>query len=65
MSCVETGYYDVLEVDVEATAAQIKKAYYAKAIKYHPDKNPDNPHAEEQVRVSSSSSSSFKVHCLW
>lgn len=45
-----TDYYDVLEISREATAAEIKKAYRKKAIKYHPDKNPGDPEAEKKFK---------------
>lgn len=35
-------YYDILEVDVNADASTIRKAYLKKSLKYHPDKNPHN-----------------------
>ena len=43
-------YYEVLKIDKSATEAEIKKAYRQKAIKYHPDKNPDNKEAEEKFK---------------
>lgn len=43
-------YYEVLGVDKGADAATIKKAYRKTAMKYHPDRNPDNKEAEEKFK---------------
>ena len=46
-------YYEVLGVAKDAGKAELKKAYRRVAMKFHPDRNPDNAEAEEKFKEAS------------
>ena len=47
---VKRDYYDILDVSRDASEDELKKSYRRLALKYHPDRNPNDPVAEEKFK---------------
>jgi molecular chaperone DnaJ len=50
MNAVKRDYYEVLGIGRDIDDAGLKSAYRKLALKYHPDRNPNNQEAEEKFK---------------
>jgi molecular chaperone DnaJ len=49
----KADFYEVLQVSRDANDQELKTSYRKLAMQYHPDRNPNNPEAEEQFKICS------------
>lgn len=49
----QRDYYEILNINRDANGEEVKRAYRRLAMKYHPDRNPDDPEAEKRFKEAS------------